>query len=164
MKVKQATSYALHAMMYMVRHVTQLPVTTGTIAKAEGISPGYLSKIFHQLAKADLVKATSERKKGYLFAKPAEDISLLELFEAVEGGPLFNECFMSHCQCGGTPQNCRIYATWRNAMKKVADYLAETSLVTAAWNHPDHRFNELPAVKPLSKNEPRIGEHKTPVA
>ena len=37
MKIKQATAYALHAMMYMVRHVTQLPVTSVAIAKAEGI-------------------------------------------------------------------------------------------------------------------------------
>ena len=144
MKIKQATSYALHATMYMVRHVTQLPVTTGAIAKAEGIPAGYLSKIFHQLVKAGLVKASPQRKKGYIFAKPAEDISLLELFEAIEGGTLFTECFMSHCQCGGTPENCRIYATWQNAMKEVTDYLADTSLVSAAWNHPGHRFGEVP--------------------
>jgi len=31
MKVTKATAYALHALMYMVRHITQLPVTTDTI-------------------------------------------------------------------------------------------------------------------------------------
>lgn len=141
MKVKHATSYALHAMMYMVRHVTQLPVTAGVVAKAEGIPPGYLSKILHRLAKAGLVKAATQRKNGYLFAKPPEDISLRELFEAVEGGPLFQECFMKHCQCEGTTDDCHIYAAWRHTMKGLTDYLEETSIATAAWNHPDHRFN-----------------------
>ncbi|MHC4084138.1 MAG: Rrf2 family transcriptional regulator [Planctomycetota bacterium] len=55
MKVSQATAYALHAMMYMVRHITQLPATTATIAKAEGIPAGYLAKIFRRLVKARLV-------------------------------------------------------------------------------------------------------------
>ena len=49
MKVKKATSYGLHALMYMVRHVTQLPVTTNTIAKGEGIPHEYLAKIFQKL-------------------------------------------------------------------------------------------------------------------
>ena len=43
MKVSKTAAYSLHALMYMVRHITQLPATTNTIAKAEGIPPGYLA-------------------------------------------------------------------------------------------------------------------------
>ncbi|MHC4286347.1 MAG: RrF2 family transcriptional regulator, partial [Planctomycetota bacterium] len=92
MKVSQATAYALHAMMYMVRHITQLPATTATIAKAEGIPAGYLAKIFRRLVKARLVRSVRGRKRGYVFARTPEEISLLELFEVVEGGPLFEDC------------------------------------------------------------------------
>jgi Rrf2 family protein len=142
MKVKQAAGYALHALMYMVRHHTQLPVTAGSIAKAEGIPSSYLAKILQRLVKANIIKALRGTRKGYVFARPPEEISLLELFEAVEGGPLFDDCFMRHCQCNGTPENCYIYACWRKATKRLANLLAETNLVTAAWNHPDHRFND----------------------
>ena len=45
MKVSQASAYALHALMYMVRHRTQLPVTSSTIAKSEGIPSGYLAML-----------------------------------------------------------------------------------------------------------------------
>ncbi len=145
MKVKQATAYALHATMYMVRHMTQLPATVGTIARAEDMPSKYLAKIFRQLAGAGLIRAASPRRKGYIFAKDPEDISILEVFEVIEGGPLFDDCFMRHCQCGGTPGNCGIYSAWRKAMSKVTDYLAVTNLVTAAWNHPPHRFDELPS-------------------
>ncbi len=145
MKVKQATAYALHAMMYMVRHMTQLPATVETIARAEGIPSKYLAKIFRQLATAGLVTAASPRRKGYIFARDPEDISILELFEVTEGGPLFEDCFMRHCQCGGTPGNCGIYSAWHKAMSKVTDYLAATNLVTAAWTHPPRSFDELPS-------------------
>ncbi len=145
MKVKQATAYALHAMMYMVRHMTQLPATVETIARAEGIPSKYLAKIFRQLAGAGLITAASHRRKGYIFARDPEDISILELFEVIEGGPLFEDCFMRHCQCGGTHENCGIYSAWHKAMSQVADYLAETNLVTAAWTHPPHSFDELPS-------------------
>ena len=144
MKVSQATAYALHAMMYMVRHITQLPATTGTIAKAEGIPAGYLAKIFQRLVKARFVRSVRGRKRGYVFAKPPEEISLLELFEVIEGGPLFEDCLLRHCECGGTPENCCIYAQWISATKKINKLLSETSVVTAAWNHPEHRFHSLP--------------------
>jgi Rrf2 family protein len=144
MKISQAGAYALHALMYMVRHITQLPVTSATIAKAEGIPPGYLAKIFQRLVKARLVRSVRGHKRGYVFARPPEEISLLELFEIIEGGPLFAECLLKHCECGGTPENCRIYAHWLSATKKINQLLSETSLVTAAWNHPEHRFQSLP--------------------
>lgn len=144
MKVSQATAYALHATMYMVRHITELPVTNNTIAKAEGIPSGYLAKVFQQLVKAHLVRSIRGQRRGYVFAKPPEEISLLELFEVIEGRVLFEDCFLRHCECGGTPQNCYIYAQWVSATGKLRKLLAETSVVTAAWNHPEHRFYSLP--------------------
>lgn len=144
MKISQATGYALHAMLYMVRHATQLPVTTSTIAKAEGIPAGYLAKVFQRLVKAQLVRSVRGRKRGYVFAKPPEEISLLELFEVIEGGPLFEDCLLRHCECGGTPENCYIYAQWVSSTRKISQLLAETTVVTAAWNHPQHRFYSLP--------------------
>lgn len=144
MKVSKASAYSLHALMYMVRHVTQLPATTNTIAKAEGIPAGYLAKIFQQLVKAGFVKTDRSKNKGYVFAKPPEDISMLELFEVIEGHSLFEDCLLRHCECGGTPDNCGIFAKWASATKKIKDLLSETSLVEATWNHPEHRFDSLP--------------------
>lgn len=144
MKVSKATAYALHGLMYMVRHITQLPATTQTIAKAEGVPSGYLAKIFQRLAKAGIVKSVKVQNRGYVFARPPEEISLLELFEVMEGGALFEDCLLRHCECGGTPDNCYIYSRWLGATTKINQLFAETNLVTAAWNHPEHRFNSLP--------------------
>jgi Rrf2 family protein len=144
MKLKKATSYALHALMYMTRHLTQLPVNLETISKAEGIPQSYLSRIFQKLVKAGIVELATPRGKGYDFVNPPAQTNLLELFEVMEGSSLFKDCFMKHCKCGGTPDNCYIYAAWQKSTKKMAALLTETSLVDAAWNHPEHRFNELP--------------------
>ncbi len=144
MKVSKASAYSLHALMYMVRHITQLPVTANTIAKAEGIPRGYLIKLFQKLVKAGFVKSTKAKKRGYVFNRSPEDISLLELFEFIEGKRLFDDCLLKHCECGGTPENCCIFAQWVSSTKKMKQLLAETSLVTATWNHPEHRFYSLP--------------------
>ncbi len=144
MKVSKAVTYALHALMYMVRHTTQLPATANMIAKAEGIPSGYLAKILQQLVKAGFIKTVRGRNRGYVFAKRPEEISLLDILELIEGESLFDDCLLRHCECGGTPENCCIYAQWISATKKINELFRETSVVTATWNHPEHRFHSLP--------------------
>jgi Rrf2 family protein len=165
MKVTKSAAYALHALMYMVRHSTQLPVTTATVAKAEGIPPDYLAKIFQQLVKARFVRAVRGRKRGYVFARPPEEIGLLELFEAIEGRPLFDDCFLRHCECGGTPENCRIFSIWTDATRQIKELLEETTVATAAWSHPTHRFLSLPESLAGPKDKQRMKPDKLgPVA
>ncbi len=143
MKITRSSSYALHALMYMVRHSTQLPATAATIAKAEGIPADYLAKIFQQLVKARFVRAVRGKRRGYVFAKPPEQISLLELFEVIENYTLFDDCFLRHCECSGTPENCHIFSVWRDATRQIKELLAQTSVASAAWSHPGHRFLSL---------------------
>ena len=102
MKTSKASSYAMHALMYMVRHSTLLPVTNKVIAKAESIPAGYMAKIFQQLANAKIVTSSRKSNGGYIFAQPPEQISVLKVLNAIEGETLFDECFMKHCDCGGT--------------------------------------------------------------
>ncbi|MFC1653110.1 RrF2 family transcriptional regulator [Planctomycetota bacterium] len=144
MKFSKGSAYALHALMHMTRHMTQLPISTHSIAKAEGIPAGYLAKLFQQMAKAGLVKAVTGRQRGYVFAKPPEDICLRELFEIFEGKPLFSDCLLKHCNCGGTSTTCRIASEWQEATHKMVQILEEISVANATWSHPEHRFENLP--------------------
>lgn len=146
MKISRASGYALHALMYMTRHVTQLPVTSRTMAKAEGIPPGYLAKVLQRLAKAGFIKSTRGRQRGYVFAMPPEEISLFAVFESLEEEPLFDVCPLQHCACGGTKENCHIYARWLASVHKFKELLEETTVAAAAWHHPEHRFDMLPSL------------------
>jgi Rrf2 family protein len=153
MKITKSAAYALHALMYMVRHSTQLPATTRTIAKAEGIPSGYLAKIFQRLVKAGFVRAVRGRDRGYVFVRPPEEISLLELFEAIESGPLFDGCFLKHCECGGTPENCRIFSVWVKSTRRIKELLEETTVANVTWHHPEHRFLSLPESLGVTKDK-----------
>lgn len=144
MKFSKGSAYTLHALMYMTRHITQLPVSTQMIAKSEDIPAGYLAKLFQKLAKGGLVKASVGQARGYVFTRDPEDISLREIFEIVEGSPLFDDCLLKHCNCGGTPKNCTIYGHWTEATQKMVQLFEDTSLAKATWSHPEHRFNQLP--------------------
>jgi len=162
MKVSKASAYGLHALMYMVRHLTQLPVTVEMIAGAEGIPAGYLGKIFQQLSRAGFVRSVRGRKRGYVFARDPEEITLLAVLEALERHSLFDDCPFKHCLCGGTPENCQIYAQWISGTRKVKDIFSETTIATVAWNHPDHRFDVPPQPSAPTKIEIRSVPGKKP--
>lgn len=144
MQIKKAAAYALHIMMYIARHKKELPATANKISKAEGIPLEDVKKIFPQLIKGGFVKNAKDRKRGYVFAKPPEDISMLELFELIEGKPLFDNCLLKHCECGGTPQNCIIYSKWSKTTAKIKQLFDEISIVDVILHHPEHRFYSLP--------------------
>lgn len=143
MKVTRSAAYALHALMYMVRHITQLLAITTTIAKAKGIPSDYLAKIFQKLVRTGYVKAVRGENKGYIFATPPEKITVLRLLEAIDGSPLFDSCLLRHCECDGTLENCRVFSAWIDATKQFRKLLSETTVATAAWSHPEHHFLSL---------------------
>ena len=151
MKISQASAYALHALMYMARHVTQLPATAETMAKAEGMPQGYLAKVLQRLVKAGFIKSVKGRQRGYTFAMPPEEITLLALFESLEEQPLFDDCPLRHCACGGTRENCHIYAQWLVATRRFKELLEEMTVASAAWHHPEHRFHALPSLRAIEE-------------
>lgn len=138
MKLKRANSYALHALMYMVRHATQLPMTLQTISKAEGIPYRQLVSLFQMLSDAGIVVNATSQQGGYVFKRPPSEVTLLEVVELVEGHPLFVECFLNHADCAGTAESCLIYASWRQATQSISKILSEITIDKAAWGHPEH--------------------------
>ena len=130
----------MHALMYMVRHTTQLPVTTRAIAKAEGIPYRQLVNLFGLLEEAGIIRKAEHSEPGYVFKKSPSEVTLLEIFETIEGGPIFNECFLDYCDCQAKPTDCEIYATWKKATTVIKKKLSEVTLEDAAWRHPEHYF------------------------
>jgi Rrf2 family protein len=124
--------------------MTQLPVTCKTVAAAEGMPQEYLAKVLQRLVKAGFIKAAKGPKRGYVFAVPPEEIHLSSLFASTEDEPLFGDCPLRYCVCGGTSENCHIYAQWLVATREFRRLLEETSVAAAAWHHPEHRFEVAP--------------------
>ena len=140
MASSKASAYGLHALMYMVRHVTQLPAAAETITKTEGIPAEDLSAVLRQLTHAGFVQPVQGHENGYVFAKPPQEITLLALFETLEGQLPLDDCPLRHGGCGAAPGNCCVFAQERTASNRIRDLFERTNIVTAAWNHLEYRF------------------------
>jgi Rrf2 family protein len=86
MKLTRASSYALHAVAYMAGQKQQdKPVASHHIAQARGIPERFLLKVLKPLVSARVLLSIKGPNGGYRLARKADDITMLEILEAVDG-------------------------------------------------------------------------------
>src|SRR5579884_3535069 len=85
MKLTRASSYALHAVVYMAAQGEDKPVASHHIAQARGIPERFLLKVLKPLVSARVLHSVKGPNGGYRLARPASKISMLEIVEAVDG-------------------------------------------------------------------------------
>ncbi|RAV05148.1 Rrf2 family transcriptional regulator [Paenibacillus sp. YN15] len=96
MKYSQATDYALHTMLHLVMAPPDKPVGVQVLADKLGVSRTYLSKMMTQLVKAGLIQSVSGVNGGYRLKQRGEDISFLDIIQAIEGTNSIFECSLAH--------------------------------------------------------------------
>ncbi len=86
MRLTRASSYALHALAYMAAQKShEVPIASHRIAEARGIPERFLLKVLKPLVSARLLLSIKGPNGGYRLAKPAHEISMLDILEATDG-------------------------------------------------------------------------------
>jgi Rrf2 family protein len=125
MQITRQADYAVRAVLHLTQCGPYKRLSTAQIAREQKIPPTFLAKIISQLASAGIVHATRGAHGGVRLARPAEEISLLEVVEAIDGAILLNECVSDPHLC---PQSdsCPIQQVWCAAQAGLVRQLAET--------------------------------------
>ncbi len=85
MKTGRTTEYGLIAVSYIAQRYPSGPVMAQKVAKEYTIPAEYLLKILQQLVRANVLRSKRGPRGGFFLARDAEDITLLNIIEAVEG-------------------------------------------------------------------------------
>ncbi len=99
-RISEASTIALHATA-IIAAAEHNPVATTGIAEVLGVSQAHLAKVMQRLTRAGLVSSTRGPRGGFTLAKPAKEVSLLDVYEAVEGPLMKTTCLLSKQLCGG---------------------------------------------------------------
>lgn len=78
----QTTEYAMRAMAWLALSPETL-VPTGALSEKTKVPPHYLAKVLQQLAAADLIVGRRGVRGGYRLARPARQITLLDVVRSV---------------------------------------------------------------------------------
>ena len=106
-------------------------LTIPEISQAEGVSPAYAAKILRILRKGGFVKAARGKEGGYTLARPADEIALGEVIDAL-GGRLFESDFCdSHAGQAAIctrSVDCSVRSLWRAVQVAVDQVLTKATL------------------------------------
>lgn len=99
MKYSNATNYALHTMVHIMRQSDGEPIGVQELAAMQKLSPTYLSKILTKLTKSGLIESTPGVKGGYKISRGKKEISFLDVIKSIEGDTNLFECSIHHEGC-----------------------------------------------------------------
>lgn len=100
LKVSDAVNLAFHASALLAG--AEGPRSVGDLARRMEMSENHLSKVMQRLGRAGLVKSRRGPSGGFELARPAQDIRLLDIYEAIEGPYVEQGCLLAKPVCDGS--------------------------------------------------------------
>lgn len=126
MRLTTKGRYAVTAMLDLALHEGQGPVSLGDISRRQEISLSYLEQLFARLRRRGLVSSVRGPGGGYRLRRPAGQIVVAEIVDAV------NEIYdATACEgAGGCQQGqvCLTHTLWDDLSRQIHSFLSGISL------------------------------------
>lgn len=138
LNISEAASLALHTMVLLAGNTDGL-LSVGRIASALGVSKAHLSKVLQRLARAGLVRSVRGPRGGFALDKAPEQITLLDVYELIEGPLSSGKCLLSRPICGG--EHCILGRMLVSVNEQVRRQLAASrlsELTDSFWSEYSH--------------------------
>lgn len=129
MRLSVAARAGLHAALELA--LADPVVTVAAVARRHGMSPATLSKAFRSLARAGIAQGNRGGGGGYRLARPARDITVLQVLETFDPPLPVQECSVVHGMCSRS-RGCRLRLLFAEVDEIARAALASVSLDTLA--------------------------------
>ena len=127
MKISTKIRYGMRLMVNLGADYGKGPKFLNDVAREEGISEKYLSQIVIPLRRAGLIDSYRGSKGGYVLLKHPKDISVKEIFNALEGALTLVHCIEDHANCPRR-EKCITRFLWRDLGDKINNVLGSMKL------------------------------------
>jgi len=126
LRVTRLTDYATVVLTVLAEQGDAVHSATG-LAERSRVEPSTVAKVLKSLAQAGLVESFRGASGGYRLARPASQISLRSVVEALEGPLAMTTCSVHNGECD-LEIHCGIRAGWQHINDVVTDALSRTTL------------------------------------
>lgn len=127
MQITRQADYAVRAVYHLSKLGPEQRAATSRIAQEQQIPPSFLAKIVSQLSVAGLLQTSRGARGGVSLARSPEEISLLEVVEAIDGPILLNECVSGNGSSCVFGDDCPVNPVWCDAQLELVNRLNTTT-------------------------------------
>lgn len=141
MQLTLAGEYAIRTVIYLAENEGREIITIKEIAVNQDIPEKFLRKIIPQLCSAGIIKTYKGNGGGISFDKNPDEITPLEIIQAVEGPLALNKCLIDKEFCLHT-RWCSVHTLWCDLLIMMRQKLSSKSIKQLA-NESQLRRNAL---------------------
>jgi len=134
MQVTRALEYANRAMVLLAAHQGRGPMLVNDIARLTAAPPNFLHQVLNTLARGGLLVCRRGTQRGYELARPPERISLLDVFEVVEGPLGLTSCTVEGQWCP-REKRCSLSSVWHDVQDAILERLRSATLDRLSAHH-----------------------------
>ncbi len=127
MHVSKTLDYAVRSLSFIGSKGEGSVCYMKEIAASENIPLSYLAKIMRVLVRDGVVRSIVGPDGGYMLTKKPEEITLMEIYEAVMGRLKIIDCLDEGFKCY-LEKNCSQILFWHRLQNSIADVLKNTRL------------------------------------
>ncbi|GAB3379342.1 Fe-S cluster assembly transcriptional regulator IscR [Spongiibacter taiwanensis] len=128
MRLTTKGRYAVTAMLDLVLHSDQGPVSLAAISERQHISLSYLEQLFAKLRRRGLVRSIRGPGGGYCLQRPIEKTFVAEIIDAVDESVDATNCAgEANCQEG---EVCLTHHLWSDLSDQIHTFLSGISLAS----------------------------------
>lgn len=127
MKITRGTDYGILGILYLATQPLERVTLLREIAKSQDVPESYLAKIFQELVKEGLVHSHRGMKGGFSLARPACEITLRQVIEALQGPISLSRCLDINEGCPRM-ETCAVARVLSMAQKQLLETLDKTTL------------------------------------
>lgn len=125
--VRRDTDYAMRALVYLAEHPDEGAVSVKTLADLGDIPIDYAYKVMRKLSEANITNSYMGAKGGFILGRAPENITLLDVIDAIQGPVCVSNCVINPGVCHRRP-TCRVSPRWGRIQKSIMDLLNQTTL------------------------------------
>lgn len=140
MKLSTKTRYGVRAILELAASQSTKPLRLKVIANRQNISIKYLEQLMAILKSAGFVRSVRGSKGGYILAKPANQIKLSDIFQALEGPVTPVECLESKNYCAKVA-DCVARQLWEEVQQAIMNVLQSLTLQDLVNRAKDKRVS-----------------------
>jgi Rrf2 family protein len=129
LRISEAASLAFHAVALLASEPGEQR-STSNLARNLKVSEAHLSKVLQRLGRHGLVRSSRGPRGGWMISSDPEKVTLLQVYEAVEGPLAPSSCLLGGRRCNG--QSCILGGLLDVVNRQVMDYLSNTRLASLA--------------------------------
>jgi Rrf2 family protein len=127
-QISSKTDFGLLIMMELAANPGET-VSLSSLAKRLGVSSSYLSQIASAFSSADLVNSREGAGGGYYLSRPAEQITVWQILEALSGETKVR-CIDHKDVCCPNFKSCGLRSAWPVLLTDIKQTLTQRSLAS----------------------------------